>query len=408
MVTLDSLEIFSINYDFKINAHNIAFELSKSDYLSIAKEIKDNNELQRKTVIKRSSSVYSLMQKDLKDGCLIPPIVLSLEYDEENKNIFDLKNKEEIKKYIITNYLKIKILDGLQRTNMLLDVHESYKSTHQLNTEQHETSNFYKNNLRFEIYIGANRFGILYRMLTLNTGQTPMTITHQMEMLYADLYKEKKNNIILTRERDSESGNKKASLGTYKFYDMIEGMESYLQEDEFITDRFDILEYVKNMEKISKIKSNKDTFELFVETYHSFIEKVNLLFGDVKFEKDKLGKEEFHLFLGKKAFGETAIDIFTRSQAITGFGAAISNKEIKDAAAEIQKISLDSSPQEALDTLIIRLAEMGNTARGIGSSQRKFFKDFFFYLFDATEANFVIEKAVEKSFKIKSVPKSKL
>lgn len=52
--------------------------------------------------------------------------------------------------------------------------------------EPHKETQFNENKL-VEIYFKINRFGNLYRMLTLNTGQTPMSLRHQIEILYGNL-----------------------------------------------------------------------------------------------------------------------------------------------------------------------------------------------------------------------------
>ena len=86
---------------------------------------------------------------------------------------------------------------------------------------------FYSNKLRIELYLGINKFGILYRMLTLNTGQTPMSVRHQIEMLYQDYLTHDIEGIKVLREVDENNNNE---LGTYNFKSVIEGFNSYLKE----------------------------------------------------------------------------------------------------------------------------------------------------------------------------------
>ena len=75
------------------------------------------------------------------------------------------------------------ILDGLQRTYTILELIEELKSEED---NQEELSKVLSNSIRIEVFLGINKIGILYRMLTLNTGQTPMSIRHQIEILYSD------------------------------------------------------------------------------------------------------------------------------------------------------------------------------------------------------------------------------
>ncbi|MFG6347328.1 MAG: hypothetical protein K1W15_01250, partial [Lachnospiraceae bacterium] len=135
-----------------------------------------NNDLQRKRV-KTSKTVYSLLKPDLLNGCVIPPLVLAIVgYDDNIKNI----SNDGLQDYIKKNRSNVLILDGLQRTHTLIDAEN--EAIRQKNTDK-----FYNYKLRLEVYVNINKFGVLYRMLTLNTGQTPMSARHQMEMLYSDM-----------------------------------------------------------------------------------------------------------------------------------------------------------------------------------------------------------------------------
>lgn len=135
-----------------------------------------NNDLQRKRV-KTSKTVYSLLKTDLLNGCVIPPLVLAIVgYDDNLKNI----SNDGLQDYIKKNRSNVLILDGLQRTHTLIDAEN--EAIRQKNTDK-----FYNYKLRLEVYVNINKFGVLYRMLTLNTGQTPMSARHQMEMLYSDM-----------------------------------------------------------------------------------------------------------------------------------------------------------------------------------------------------------------------------
>ena len=170
------MKVLSELQDRRIHSTNLLAECTFQEYLSFAKHIKDNNEFQRKRV-KTSKTIYSLLKEDLEQGCIIPPIVLAI----SQKDIKEF-NSENLLEYILENQDNVMILDGLQRTYTLLDADaEMGKKTF----EDYEA--FKNNKLRLEVYVDINKFGILYRMLTLNTGQTPMQLRHQLEMLYSDM-----------------------------------------------------------------------------------------------------------------------------------------------------------------------------------------------------------------------------
>lgn len=403
-MVLETLKIYSILFDKKINAFNISFEVTKKDYLFIAPEIKKNNDLQRRKV-KTASTVYSLMKEDLKAGCLLPPLVLALDKDSEvlmetleKKTYFDENTFLQIKKYIQENYAHIKILDGLQRTNILLEVEEELKGKN--------SSAFYDKNLRCEIYIGINRSGILYRMLTLNTGQTPMTLRHQIEILYSDMYKEINNTEIhLIRETE---GISRVGIGKYRFSDIVEGVNAYIEGSELSMDRYDLLEYIKGLQMLSRQDNQKDIFQRFVDFYDQFIRHLNEASNNWKFDFDKLTQEEQEIVHEpKNAFGSTVIDIFTRSQVITGLGAALSELKRKnrfqnfdDLFNIIPQIGAEERIEDGLNLLITRLAKIQKESKRIGQSQRTFFKDFFISLLDQDGSEFKIGNAVDRAFRL--------
>ena len=399
----ESAKIYSILHDDKIDAYNVSLDVTRQDYLAIARDIKKTNEFQRKTV-KTPNTVYKLLKADLKEGCLIPPLVLALDanlyLDTENRTQFSLngnidKNKENIISYIRNNFRKIRILDGLQRTNMLISVEE------ELYEHKQELEKFYKQEMRLEFYIGINRFGILYRMLTLNTGQTPMTVRHQIEMLYLDAYSNPTDEIVLSKEADNST--QPVTVGHYKFSTMVEGLNSYIEGTEFTIDRFDLLNYIQGIKKLATEKNKDDLFKEFVETYHLFVKKMDALADNWKFNKDDFSEN----FQENNPFGITATQIFTKSQVVTGFGAGISDlrrrnviTDFKQIKTMINKIAFEDNAQEGLNKLIVRLDEFRKEGARIGERQRTFFRYFFEALFDSNDTNnyLNIDNSVQKAF----------
>ena len=188
--------------DFRIKAKNFLVEMSLKEFYLLSKDILHNNEYQRKRV-GSSNTVYSLLKDDLKKGCLIPPIVLA--YPEE---VNDARN---LISAIQENKNKIVILDGLQRSYTIRD----------LFAESDSSNHFENNKLRVEIYTGINRIGILYRMLTLNTGQTRMSTRHQIEIIYSDyLINNISDDIKLLTDIDNNN-DAYTHLGVYKYRDVI-------------------------------------------------------------------------------------------------------------------------------------------------------------------------------------------
>ncbi|MEW4024715.1 hypothetical protein AB4Y69_03625 [Bacillus sp. YAF8] len=369
------MEIKSRITDTRINAENIFIELTYQEYLAVARQITKNNPLQRRRV-KSSNTVYSLLRTDLKRGCLVPPIVLALTNGGEGN--YQSMSNEEIIEYFNSNKEKMVILDGLQRTHTFLDVESELLQSEE--SEQIEIFN--KNKLRIELYLGINKFGILYRMLTLNTGQSPMSIRHQVEILYKDYMMDGLDGVKLVSEVDGENISE---IKRYKFKDIIDGFNSYLERNELPIDRFEILNNIKGLEKLSEENQKKDLFEGFLISYNKFVMKVNEL--SEEWEISEEDKEELNL--SGQPFGKKAYKIFNKSQSITGFGAALGKlKDVNkvngfdDCEKKIDSLSFTGSPEEWILNILSHLDKIKTTSKKIGNSQRIYFYWFFRELFN--------------------------
>lgn len=247
------MEIMSRIYDHRIKSTNLYVETTFGEYLQYAKDLIKNNDLQRKRV-KTSQTVYSLLKEDLLSGCVIPPLVLAIVSDEETlKDI----GSDELQGYIKTNRDKVLILDGLQRTHTLIAAEIDA-------LEQRKERDFYNYKLRLEVYVNINKFGVLYRMLTLNTGQTPMSARHQMEMLYSDMLDTEVNGVKLITEVE---GAAYADKNEFVFRNTIDGFNSYMNRSALPMDRQEMLENIKMLEKMSKENISGDIFKTFLEGY---------------------------------------------------------------------------------------------------------------------------------------------
>lgn len=385
------MDIISVLVDHRINAANVLAEFSIGEYLKSADSMISNNPFQRKTV-KSSGTVYSLLRDDLKQGCIIPPIVLALNVDPlEGKSS---TNEKEIYKAHIESHIKEAIiLDGLQRTNNIIDANDELIKAK--NSEALERYQNYK--IRVEIYFGINKIGILYRMLTLNTGQTPMSIRHQIEILYSDYLKHATNGIRLIREIDNGS----KGFSRYSFKDIIEGLTSYLMRDYLTFDRGDLLENIKSLEKLSKENQGADIFKSYLELFHSFLEQMRTVLDNWEYKE---GESEYTLT--STPFGKDALAIFSKSQVMTGLGAAIAflkDRELTDFSkikSDIEQLKFDGNPVNAIYYMLSKLDDLKVNAAKIGNAQREYFYYFFRELFNPEGDSYLsIDRSVESAFK---------
>lgn len=372
------VKILSQTEDRKIQTTNYLIELELNEYLEFAENIISNNEYQRKRV-RSSMSIYSQLKEDLKYGCIIPPIVLAIDSKDMPEEELNQSNIKELLK-------KSLILDGLQRTFTIIDAY------HELVKEDKDTSLFLKGSLRAEVYGGINRFGLLYRMLTLNTGQTPMTLRHQIEILYSN-YDVNIPNIMLIKEVEGRSPR---NIGEYRFQDIIDGFVSYLQSSYLPMTRSTILETIKTLETISSENVEEDLFKTFVQCYNSLLNRMNSMTSedDIKNMNDLLSEDDSLLLNAESVktflFAESIFSLMSKPQVMTGFGAGLSLLKQKNKISSISDISrlinsLESGGDYAYDWFLElnkNLYIIKQNSSKIGNSQRMYFSEFFRLLFD--------------------------
>ena len=372
-------------HDGRINSDNYLFEMSIGDYYELVKDRLTDNEYQRRRV-RNSSSIYGLLKEDLVKGCVIPPIVLAYSGQILEDNIPEcLKNDDED---------KLVILDGLQRSYTIKEIVNGYKKGEYSSLP----NNPLENKIRVELYTGINRLGILYRMLTLNTGQTQMSTRHQIEIIYSD-YKKKcdVDGVIMYSEADDKQPSQ---LGEYKFRDVVDGFTSYMQKDHLPLDRMDILANVQNLKRLSENSNEEDLFYSFIDSYNKFIGYLN---EKIPYDLTTvLNKEEFN----KTPFGSNVVKIFSKSQPLTGYGHAMMTlrevgaiKNFSSIVDELSSIKEDSL-EPGLCNLLVFLDKVSGMAKKIGNDQRLYFYQFFKALFDPEFDSFLdLKAAADKAFK---------
>ena len=386
------MKIMSKIYDQRINSWNLYVESTFGEYLRFAKKIIDNNELQRKRV-KTSKTIYSLLKNDLQRGCIMPPLVLALTKTE----VIDTQNPDERKllEYISENSENVLILDGLQRTYTLIDADEEMKEK-----DSTEYERFLGNKLRLEIYIEINKFGILYRMLTLNTGQTPMSARHQLEMLYSNMLNTEIDGIKLVTDKD---GKADPDENEFIFKNAIEGFNSYMNRNELPLDRQDILDNVKMLEHMSEENVSEDLFKEFLEAYIKIFTTLREITANHIVTDDDLREYQ----IGEAPFGKKASKIFSSSQALTGFGAAAGKmkdleiiKSLGDLVNMLEELKNNNEGYAWMMDMLLKLDTIKSSSKKIGNAQRMFFQYFFRELFNSESDSYLnLEAGVENGYK---------
>lgn len=369
------IEILSFIPDYRIRASNVLVQIKIKDYLKLAGKIIDENEFQRRKVI--SSRLKTTLKEDLKLKCTIPPIVLGVADTKvpEDFNFENFSDRQQVQNFFEEESLII--LDGLQRTYVFLEL-------------QAEDGNgdWLENNIRCEVFVGMEKLGILYRMLTLNTGQTTMSTRHLLEILYFDYLSIKIEGISLLLDKDDNQINDPAK--EFKFKDIIEGYNSFIDGREVPIERADILQNIETIKSLERTSDEKEGFKAFLLLYNSLLVQLKHQ-SKFAFNEDDVKDTEFEL--GAAPFGRDIVKIFSRSQAMTGLGAAlnhikrfrgrtiteINEQDVKE-ICEVQDYSLN--------ILLSTFDFIRNKSKKVGNDQRFFFKSFFVALLDPEKESY--------------------
>ena len=378
--------------DHRINSINLYVETTFGEYLSFADQIIKNNELQRKRV-KTSKSVYSLLKDDLKKGCVMPPLVLAV----TQTDVIDADeiDEDELLEYIKENTEDVLILDGLQRTYTLLDARSEMEKE-----GRKKMKKFLEYSLRLEIYVEINRFGVLYRMLTLNTGQTPMSLRHQLEMLYSDMLDTEIEGVTLIPDNE---GKADPDEGQFVFKNAVEGFNSYMGRNELPIDRQDLLENIKMMENMSEENVTDDLFKEFLEGYIKVFNTLRKITDEYVLTKEDAQEYE----ISESPFGRKVSKIFSTSQALTGYGAAVGKMkdngvitDIKDITGMLRRLIQKNDGYEWFLEMLLKFDRIKESSKKIGNAQRMFFHYFFRELFNKESDSYLdLEEAVENGYK---------
>ena len=219
-------------------------------------------------------------------------------------------------------------------------------------------------------------------MLTLNTGQTAMSLRHQIEIMYLDYLTFPVAGVQLIREVDE---NRARQLNEYNFKDIVEGFNSYFERSESPLDRGDILDNIASLENLAKENRNHDLFADFIQSWHRIIFKINsfnlLLPVEPHADPDEDERE-----YRNRLWATTGVQAFKRPQALSGFGAAIGLlRDGGDVASfidlPVDRIVVGEDPTEFLVSLNSSIENINKRAKRIGNAQRLYFRQFFKMLF---------------------------
>jgi hypothetical protein len=200
----DRIEIYNADHDEVIDSFvgtgKTTYQFALDNLLPLINRFDAQRKLQDKKFYKR-------LQKDLIDGCIMPPLTIAF----IRKKGTPLLTSVEFSSYVNENISKGYILDGMQRLNTLSAAAEALDHTR---------------SLYLNVIVSKSQDKLLYRMITLNNGQRPMTPRHQIEILTSQMFDfSALENIAVQTEKERADG---VLRGAFNLGDISKGYLAFL------------------------------------------------------------------------------------------------------------------------------------------------------------------------------------
>lgn len=361
---------------------NVGAELTIREYLGFVPNILGKNEYQRRKV-KSAGKTYDLLRKDLVEGCVMPPIILAVTnaYGDHLDQLVrasmtqgaDFSGWDELEGFILRAAQdgELLILDGLQRSLTI----DGIGSGRDVELDKNQREAFLNHKIRVEVYVGLSKTGILYRMLTLNTGQTPMSFRHQLEILYHDYIDNDQlpQGIIIFKETDDRRAR---GAGRYKYADVVDMFYAYSTGSPMPYDKQALVGELREMNFLEsyEYKADSDDMKTLLVSYHQFITHVATASNAWSADTDEEDAPT-------RPFGNSVVSVFARPQPMAGFGAEckrlVKNGSINSLLSIeeiVSKLHFSDDPHLALNQLLRILDQIAVKAKRIGDAQRAYFQ----------------------------------
>lgn len=199
------MKIYSEYQDKVIRSQVLLADISYEEAMNDLFPLVNRFDAQRKLL---DTKFYRRLERDIIDGCIMPPITIAF----VNSTGKPIENTSE---YVSKNIKEAYILDGIQRLNTLA------RAQGQLGFE-------WDKNLLLNIIISPSKDMLLYRMITLNNGQKPMTPRHQIEILTQELFDFSSLDIDVQTEKERSEDAVKDS---FNLGDLSRGYLAFLTDN---------------------------------------------------------------------------------------------------------------------------------------------------------------------------------
>lgn len=372
------VKIIDVDKDIKRGCISIITRMRLAEYKELAYESyeKNGNFEGQRGVIKKSSAAARIrkrMKEDFSKGAIFPQVVIGIECDIEPFLQMEIGKDYDVNKFLKSD---ISIIDGMQRSNVYF---ESYKGN-----ENRE--------IRVEFWIAKSSIQLLYRMLVLNTGQTPWNTRRQIEVIYSNLaksiekelfenYPELKTKIEILGIDDNRI---RRSAGKYHKVAVIETYLGFNTRSVKINMTDELSEEYQRFDMMESIEQNEN-FQYFVRCF-GLMCKMDLAFA--KYESDMT--EQVQFVSGKDLFGSIPVCIgfivacaeYVLGKVSVERSLEQKNKKLEQLKCQVEKIIKKIADEELSNENFVALDVLNGICENlpkarIGDEMRRLFKNIF-------------------------------
>ncbi len=206
------IEILGTAKDIRTNTNVVYAKVSILDYLELVGENFDEFSIQRR---KEKHKAYDRLRRDVVNGALLPSITLAVKPEFVQGILPSLENKDELE-FALARPNQVSILDGLQRTYILSEL-----ANDGVKFQSGQT-------LLVEFWLEYRLQNLIYRIIVLNAGQKPMSMRHQIDVLFSVFKQQFESEIDRLELFLERTGGRRVRPRKYALDKVVAAYQSYL------------------------------------------------------------------------------------------------------------------------------------------------------------------------------------
>jgi hypothetical protein len=381
------LKVIGLARDLRTSTPVVYAQLPINDYLEVVGDEFENFSIQRR---RENHKAYQRLKLDIKAGALLPSITLAVKPDKVSgiTPLFEAAESDEAALGILASALgvhgDVDILDGLQRTYIMSD----------LKKEGHE---FVRNQkVLVEFWLEADLKKLIYRIIILNAGQKPMSIRHQLELLFMSLktsVEQSIDGLEIYTERDN---TRRRRAKKFPLSAIVSGYQAYitssaeLQKDNVIANQ--LIENSALDSSEEEISTQFSQFSYYLSQYADMDEQIYRIYRNQVTEDEEAGAKPEEVGKDTKATQVNYASWLATENVIMAFFAAISqfsssetkSQRVNEAiAALVRTLTSAAEGDDPLGLEVFEQLRAGNNPRrvNVGLATRKLltngFKEYF-------------------------------